>query len=201
MNKTKINYWVDLVIALAFVLSAVSGIVFLFPISGSTVVGVSYNIWDQIHIWGSLLMIAGVLAHLVLHWKWLLAMTKKTFFPQAKLARTATTTNGNLISRRQFLRTAGLSAVALGTVAISYKSLLGSDAAADGLTAIDDIGSQPTATSIPLTVLPSQNVSTQSEQATTVACHKGVTYDPYPGRCRQYIDNDGDGYCDYSIPT
>ena len=62
MNKTKINYWVDLIIALAFVVSAVSGIVFLLPISGSTALGVSYQVWDQIHTWGSLLMITGVLA-------------------------------------------------------------------------------------------------------------------------------------------
>jgi hypothetical protein len=35
----------------------------------------------------------------------------------------------------------------------------------------------------------------------TVACRKGVTYCPYPGRCRSFRDRDGDGYCDLSIPT
>jgi hypothetical protein len=243
MNKTKVNYWVDLVIALAFVFSAVSGIVFLFPMSGSTVLGVTYKVWDQIHTWGSLLMIGGVLAHLILHWKWIIAMTKKTFFPQATPARTAITTNGSLISRRQFLRTAGLGVVALGTAAVSYKTLFGSDLTEDSPvvtddnvvqsiqtvaplatvstqsisveslpapevqvvtneTVLDPTNVQPTAvpataTSIPLVVVPTESTITQM----TVACHKGITYDPYPGKCRHYVDNDGDGYCDYSIPT
>jgi hypothetical protein len=202
MSKTKINYWVDLVIALAFVFSAVSGIIFLFPISGSTVLGISYNIWDQIHTWGSLLMIVGVLAHLVLHWKWIVAMTKKTFFAPTRPVRPATTTaNGVLVSRRQFLRAAGLGAVALGTAAVGYKSLFGSETAAENEALMDDSVVEPVATSIPLTVLPTQNTSTQSAQTTSVACPKGLTYDPYPGKCHHYIDTDGDGYCDYSIPS
>ena len=51
MNKTRLNYWIDLVISLAFAFSAVSGIIFLFPVSDSTILGISYNIWDQIHTW------------------------------------------------------------------------------------------------------------------------------------------------------
>jgi hypothetical protein len=201
MNKTKMNYWIDLVIAVAFLFSAVSGIVFLFPMSSSTSLGVTYKVWDQIHTWGSLLMIGGVFAHLVLHWKWIVAMTKKTFFPSAKPIRTASTANGNLISRRHFLRTAGLSAVVLGTAAIRYKSLLGSNGS-DDQTGTNDITAQPTAvsptaTSIPLVVVPTESTTTQM----TVACHKGITYDPYPGKCHHYVDNDGDSYCDYSIPT
>lgn len=30
------------------------------------------------------------------------------------------------------------------------------------------------------------------------ACPKGLVDDPYPGRCRRYVDNDGNGYCDLS---
>lgn len=202
MSKTKINYWVDLVIALAFVFSAVSGIIFLFPISGSPVLGISYNIWDRIHTWGSLLMIVGVLAHLVLHWKWIVAMTKKTFFAPTRPARPVTTAaNDVLVSRRQFLRAAGLGVVALGTAAVGYKSLFGSETAVENEGVMDDSVVEAVATSIPLTVLPSQNTSTQSAQTTSVACPKGLTYDPYPGKCHHYIDTDGDGYCDYSIPS
>lgn len=230
MNKTKVNYWVDLVIMLAFILSAVSGIVFLFPMNGSTALGITYQLWNQIHTWGSLLMIGGVLAHLVLHWKWIVAMTKKTFFSPAKPTRAGATTHGSLISRRQFLRTAGIGVVALGTAAISYKTLLGSNIAKNQEESVPtvaplatvpsqsaDVESLPapevqvvtnetvveqtavpsTATSIPLVVAPTENTITQM----TVACHKGITYDPYPGKCRHYVDNDGDGYCDYSIPT
>jgi len=31
-------------------------------------------------------------------------------------------------------------------------------------------------------------------------CPKGLTYDPYPGECKDYIDTDHDGYCDHSEP-
>jgi hypothetical protein len=31
-----------------------------------------------------------------------------------------------------------------------------------------------------------------------VACPRGVVNDPYPGKCRQYRDTDGSGYCDLS---
>ena len=31
-------------------------------------------------------------------------------------------------------------------------------------------------------------------------CPKGLTYDPYPGECGNYMDTDNDGYCDHSEP-
>lgn len=216
MNKTKINYWVDLIIALAFVLSAVSGLVFLLPVNGSSVLGVSYLVWDQIHTWGSLLMITGVLAHLALHWQWIVAMTRKTFFSPAKPTRAATTTGGSIMSRRQFLGAAGLGVAAFGVTAFSYKTLFGSELAEESQSAAEiqpEVSTnvlQPAAASIPLTVAPTQtNTSAlpaatsvpETAQTTTVACPKGLTYDPYPGRCRHYVDSSGDGYCDYSIPV
>lgn len=32
------------------------------------------------------------------------------------------------------------------------------------------------------------------------SCPYGFQYDPYPGRCHNYIDSDGSGYCDHSEP-
>ena len=34
-----------------------------------------------------------------------------------------------------------------------------------------------------------------------VTCPRGIVYDRYPGRCRLYVDRNGDGYCDYSEPA
>lgn len=262
MNKAKINYWVDLVIALAFVLSAISGIVFLFPVSAnSTVFGVPYRVWDQIHIWGSLLMVAGVLAHLVLHWKWIVAMTKKTFLPQARpahaMSQPASVNEHAIAGRRHFLRAAGVSTVAVGAAAIGYRSIFSSEAAAAGQTVAQAEAAQslisiplastatstsaqanqvvqPAATTIPVSELTGESIAAtepilvptstpaatampvstsvptataqsatvqQTTQRLTVACPKGLTYDKYPGRCRHYVDRDGDGYCDLSIPT
>jgi len=33
-------------------------------------------VWDTLHTWSSIAMIAGVGAHLVLHWNWMVRMTK-----------------------------------------------------------------------------------------------------------------------------
>jgi cytochrome b subunit of formate dehydrogenase len=88
MSKTKLNYWLDAVIALAFVLSVLSGVVFLFAGSGgyqggrnpgfqTEILGVSRWVWSDLHTWVSLVMIAGVAIHLVLHWEWIVCMTRR----------------------------------------------------------------------------------------------------------------------------
>jgi cytochrome b subunit of formate dehydrogenase len=88
MSKTKLNYLLDAVIAFAFLLSALSGIVFLFAGSGgyqggrnpdfrTEVLGISREVWSDLHTWVSLVMIAGVGIHLVLHWDWIVCMTKR----------------------------------------------------------------------------------------------------------------------------
>ena len=39
-----------------------------------------------------------------------------------------------------------------------------------------------------------------SSQTTSVSCPFGLVNDPYPGQCRHYVDRDGDGICDLSVP-
>jgi cytochrome b subunit of formate dehydrogenase len=88
-SKATVNYWIDVVIAVAFVLSAVSGIVLYFAPSGfqggrnafygKDILFLTTHAWGELHTWGSLAMIAGVFAHLVLHWNWMVCMTKKLF--------------------------------------------------------------------------------------------------------------------------
>ena len=67
MKKSTINYLVDLIIGLAFFISAISGLVFLIPLewlnysTGSipTILGLNFNLWDILHIWSSLGLIGG----------------------------------------------------------------------------------------------------------------------------------------------
>ena len=90
VSKSKINYWIDIIIAIGFLLSALSGIVLNFAPSGGfqggrnafygrEVLFLNHNTWDVLHTWSSFVMIAGVFLHLVLHWKWIVCMTKKLF--------------------------------------------------------------------------------------------------------------------------
>ena len=86
-KKAKLNYIVDVVIGIGFVVSALSGLILFFAPSGyqggrnpyylQTVLFLSTHTWDTLHTWASIVMIAGVGAHLVLHWEWMVCMTRK----------------------------------------------------------------------------------------------------------------------------
>ena len=141
MNRAKLNYWVDVTIGVAFLLSAVSGLVFLLPVSiesgsGSGVMGISFRVWDGLHTWSSLSMMAGVLAHLVLHWKWLLNMTKRLLSPKACQQGVERRSAGATVTRRQFLSfglaTAVGGAIAAGCAAIARTGSDGPVQAPDG---------------------------------------------------------------------
>lgn len=88
MNKTQLNYWLDVVIGLAFIGAAVTGIAFLFMGSGGyqggrnasyavVFLGLSREIWKDLHTLTSLVMTAGVGIHLVFHFNWIMCVTKR----------------------------------------------------------------------------------------------------------------------------
>jgi len=87
-SKSKLNFVVDAMILLAFLAAAVSGIVLLTqphggyqggrnPNFGQTVLLLSRDGWNDVHVWGSLAMIAGIVVHLALHWRWIVCMAKR----------------------------------------------------------------------------------------------------------------------------
>jgi hypothetical protein len=88
MSKLKLNYLLDAVIGLAFLLASATGIAFLLMGSGgyqggrnpnfaTALLGLSREIWSDLHTWTSLVMIAGVVVHLVFHWKWIICATQR----------------------------------------------------------------------------------------------------------------------------
>lgn len=89
-SKGFINYLVDVIIGIGFLFSAVTGAAFLFMGSGGyqggrnphfamELLGIARGTWDILHTWSSLIMIAGVFLHLVLHWNWIKCMTRNIF--------------------------------------------------------------------------------------------------------------------------
>jgi hypothetical protein len=95
MSKAKLNYLLDVVIGLAFVLSGVTGVAFLLMGSGgyqggrnsnfaTSLLGISRTTWSDLHTWASLVMIAGVGVHLVLHWKWIVCVTRQILRPRPR---------------------------------------------------------------------------------------------------------------------
>jgi hypothetical protein len=86
-SKSKLNFVVDALILIAFLAATVSGLVLLTmphggyqggrnPNFGYTVLLLTRDGWNDIHVWGSLAMIAGVVVHLALHWRWIVRMVK-----------------------------------------------------------------------------------------------------------------------------
>ena len=91
-SRVKLNYILDAVIALAFLISAASGILLWLAGSGgyqggsnpafqTVVLSISRWAWSDLHVWTSLIMIAGVLLHQVFHWRWIVAATKRVMRP------------------------------------------------------------------------------------------------------------------------
>jgi hypothetical protein len=96
-TKAKINYVVDLIIGLAFIATAVLGLVLFFagasggyqggrnPGYDKSILFLSRYVWKDLHTWSSITMTVGVLGHFILHWNWMVCMTRN-LFRQAKLS-------------------------------------------------------------------------------------------------------------------
>lgn len=83
-KRALINFIVDTAIAAAFIVSAVSGLVFLVPagwlsVGGSTTsaLGIDYTTWRTVHDWTAVIMIVGVVLHTALHWGWVKTMVRR----------------------------------------------------------------------------------------------------------------------------
>jgi hypothetical protein len=88
VSKAKLNFVIDAMILIAFLVAAVSGVVLMAmphagyqggrnPSYGATVLSLARGEWSDLHVWSSLGMIAGIVVHLALHWKWILCMVKR----------------------------------------------------------------------------------------------------------------------------
>jgi hypothetical protein len=100
-SKAKLFFVVDAVILVAFLASAISGLVLLTtarggyqggrnPNFGQTVLLLSRDGWNDVHVWGSLAMIGGIVVHLALHWKWIAHMLKRLLVPGKRSASLGT---------------------------------------------------------------------------------------------------------------
>lgn len=85
----KTNLAVDGVIAVCFILTAVSGLYFLFGPSGGYQGGRNPNwdvtfifsrtTWDVIHTWAGTILIIAAVVHFAIHWLWVKKVTAKFF--------------------------------------------------------------------------------------------------------------------------
>ncbi len=81
MKKTKMNFVIDAMAFISFVLLTSTGVLVHYvlpPGSGrfSILWGMDRHQWGQLHYWISIIMMVCLGLHLLLHWKWVLAMIK-----------------------------------------------------------------------------------------------------------------------------
>jgi hypothetical protein len=106
MSKgAKVNLVVDAIIACSFVLTAISGIYFLFAPTGGSHGGsnagwdpgfiFSRTTWDLIHTWAGVVMIVAAVVHFVIHWRWIKNVTGRFFQIRGSLPNAQTASSAN----------------------------------------------------------------------------------------------------------
>ena len=87
--QTRNNWLIDAALFLGAVIASITGIYFLFlpvggyqggrnPMYGITILFERHT-WEDLHIWFGILMIVAALVHIVIHWRWLVSMAKRTW--------------------------------------------------------------------------------------------------------------------------
>ncbi|MBN2459447.1 DUF4405 domain-containing protein [Candidatus Woesearchaeota archaeon] len=82
VNKARINYWVDVGLVITFIASMITGLIKwpgLFRLTGIRHRDLPMLEISLVHDWSGLLMVILVLVHLILHFNWMVTMTKCLF--------------------------------------------------------------------------------------------------------------------------
>jgi hypothetical protein len=87
--KLRHNWLIDVALALGGVIAILTGIYFLaFPVGGyqggrNPTYGITIlfdrETWDLLHTWGSVVMIAAALIHILIHWNWIVKTSQRVW--------------------------------------------------------------------------------------------------------------------------
>ena len=83
--RARYNLWLNTLTALSFLISALSGLYFLFTVGSEggrnpdPMFLFSRTAWDVLHTWSSVVFIASAILHFAIHWRWIVNVTKKVF--------------------------------------------------------------------------------------------------------------------------
>ena len=84
MNRGILNLLIDLIAALCLLAMMATGYILRFPLPPTTnrtyeLWGMSRHEWGSIHSWASLVLLAVLFTHVILHWEWLFATIRHRF--------------------------------------------------------------------------------------------------------------------------
>jgi len=92
-GKTRFNFWLDITILTAFLVTAISGLLLwlVLPHGPGTkfviFIGLTRQTWIDIHDWAGLAVLIGAGTHIALHWKWISCVADRFFKRLARQAR------------------------------------------------------------------------------------------------------------------
>ncbi len=94
MNRTKTNFAIDTALFFAFVLLVSTGLLMRYVLPEGTgrfgtLFGLTRHDWGAVHFWIALAMMTIVAVHLLMHWRWIVAVVKGCRKDSAVRARTA----------------------------------------------------------------------------------------------------------------
>ncbi|MEM4153001.1 MAG: DUF4405 domain-containing protein [Candidatus Pacearchaeota archaeon] len=86
MEKVKLNYIIDFLMAIFFIITAITSLVIFFflpsgiPHGGNQMfLGITKREWLSVHNNSGIIFIVLVIVHFILHWNWIISMTKNIF--------------------------------------------------------------------------------------------------------------------------
>jgi uncharacterized membrane protein YphA (DoxX/SURF4 family) len=165
MNKATRLYIVDALLAVSFLLAGVTGIM---KMPGWFNFANSWNLpLMRIHDWSGIAMAVLVGIHLAMHWKWIVAMTKRLIIQNEKV-------------RNIFIIVFAM--VITAVLALSAYSLT-SNLKKSQIEESSQLTQTETVEAI--------------KEIQTGGCPFGIVDDPYPGRCGLYKDENNNAECDY----
>lgn len=80
MDRAKLNYWIDILILLSFIIVAATGIIKWPGIFSHR--DIPMRFLSDLHDWSGLAMSVLALVHVILHWRFLVVMTKSYLRPK-----------------------------------------------------------------------------------------------------------------------
>jgi hypothetical protein len=185
-QQSRIYYLLDWTIFLTFLLIGLSGIWI------STWLNLDpkhYLFYKDLHVYSSIISLILILVKIATHWRWIVK-TARTYFgvwkspaPVGATAVKERISSGGSLDRREFLQLMGIAGMAS---LLSAANLVDFSQAA-GQAILENQTSKPQQPDTDLETASSLETSCQG------ICDQGCTY---PGQCRRFIDQNGNGICD-----
>jgi predicted ferric reductase len=91
MDKNKLNFVVDFLALISFLVVAKTGLIILFFLPDGVrqgryqeFFGITKSTYSDIHNWAGVILIILVIIHVILHWQWIVCSIKNLFKKEIK---------------------------------------------------------------------------------------------------------------------